>query len=168
MKSTNPDKVAEACVYFALQLFHALEDPENYEKAFSLFSRAAELGNTEGIFYMGVSYHYGHGVEKNIERAIELFEKAARKPLIKPKPRNVGVQGAQFMLGICYSAGVGKPIDYVESAKWFSKSSENGKVTAATNLGTQYWLGQGVEKNRERAIQYWKLGAGRGNKILFM
>ena len=78
----------------------------------------------------------------------------------------MGVHASQFQLGLCYGHGCGKPMDYGESAKWYIKASENCNASAAHNLAFYFWDGLGVPQNRERAMQYWKLAAGRGKKVV--
>lgn len=41
----------------------------DYEKAFEMFTRAAELGGVSGAHYLGYMYYYGLGVKKNPEQA---------------------------------------------------------------------------------------------------
>jgi len=52
---------------------------QNYKKANELFCRAANAGWGKGLYELGVSYLNGRGVEKNLEAAKFLFEKAIEK-----------------------------------------------------------------------------------------
>ena len=45
-------------------------------KAFELFKKAAELGNSEGYYWLAMCYRYGSGVEKDFEKAFNYAIKA--------------------------------------------------------------------------------------------
>ena len=108
----------------------------------------------------------GKGVEQNIDKAVELYEKAAKDPpRDKHGNRNVGVSNAEHSLAQCYYKGFGKALNYPEAFKWYTKSFEHGCATAGYNLALLYWDGLGVEKNQERAMQYLKFAAGRGKYL---
>ncbi len=46
------------------------------EKAFDLFKKAAELGNSEGYYWLAMCYRDGSGVEKDFEKAFNYAIKA--------------------------------------------------------------------------------------------
>jgi uncharacterized protein len=52
--------------------------PKDEFTAASWYSRGAELGDTEAAFLFGVMLAQGGGIEKNLDQAGEMFEKAAR------------------------------------------------------------------------------------------
>ncbi|KAL0229295.1 hypothetical protein GEMRC1_013914 [Eukaryota sp. GEM-RC1] len=56
-----------------LDFFNGDQVPKNYEKAFALFQKAANLGHVESIFKLGSCFYLGLGVSKNLEQAAELF-----------------------------------------------------------------------------------------------
>ena len=65
---------------------------------------------------LGISYRFGHGVEKNIDTALEWFTKSAEK----------GHARAQYEAGaIHYDKG-----RYEEAFKWFTKSAAQGDTYA--------------------------------------
>ena len=45
--------------------------------ALQLWEKAAELGNTDALYYSGVCYYYGDGLPRNKEVAFYLWEQAA-------------------------------------------------------------------------------------------
>ena len=49
----------------------------NFRKALKYLTKASELGNIEAYYYLGCMYMYGEGVEKDMEKAIYHWEKAA-------------------------------------------------------------------------------------------
>jgi len=51
---------------------------KDIEKAFYWFNKAAEQGDAQAQFNLGIMYLNGDGVEKDINKAIELFKKAEK------------------------------------------------------------------------------------------
>lgn len=48
----------------------------NYQKAFDWYSKAAEIGSADAEYELGSYYEKGIVVEKDLEKAIELYMKA--------------------------------------------------------------------------------------------
>lgn len=67
-----------------------------YNKAFEYYQKAAEKGYAQAQFYLGLCYHNGDGVEKNLSEAVIWFRKAADQGFAK----------AQYDLGICISTAM--------------------------------------------------------------
>jgi len=51
--------------------------PLNDEKAISLFKSAAELGDADAAYYVGIGYGSGKGVDQDFRKAEEWFTKAS-------------------------------------------------------------------------------------------
>ena len=70
---------------------------------------AAEKGNPEAEYQLGLLYEKGCGVEKDYAKAVHWFQKAADKnhPM------------ALYWLGWMYSSGLGVEKDYVEAKKLY-------------------------------------------------
>ncbi|WP_461482219.1 tetratricopeptide repeat protein [Porticoccus sp.] len=69
-------------------------------------------------------YETGLGVEQDIERAGELFERAARG----------GNAEAQYALSVMYETGVGRPQDRAQSLHWLQQSVSQGYQPAVEKL----------------------------------
>lgn len=52
--------------------------PNHKEEAAKLYSKSAEQGDQLGIHWMGIFYHMGYGVARNVEKAIEFLTKSAK------------------------------------------------------------------------------------------
>ncbi len=163
------------------------EDPEN---AVYLYIKAAEQGDPEAQFNLGVSYDFGEGVRKNPEQAVYWYSKAAEQGHLQAQvnlaicyeegegvPKNpekavfwyskAAEQGhpeAQFYLGVCYEYGKGVKKDVRKAAKWYAKAAEQGHPKAQFNLGWCYESGFGVLKDLEEAISWYKMAAEQGNE----
>ena len=71
--------------------------------------KAAEQGDAEAQFILGVYYYEGKGGVVDKEEAVKCFLKAAEQ----------GYSEAQFALGMCYDKGEGVVGDVVVAYKWF-------------------------------------------------
>jgi TPR repeat protein/serine/threonine protein kinase len=138
----------------------------------------------EVLVTLGWLYANGRGVEKNYEKSIQAYEKAAEMgyapaeaflgnmyanfpsvPANYPeaikhfqKGANAGLAIAQFELGTLYEHGLGVEKNYPEAAKWYAKAADQEQVHAEHNLGFLYLNGYGVPKSPEKALA-WLLRA---------
>lgn len=69
----------------------------DYEKAFSLYMKAAQMNDPRGLCNVGYCYEIGSGVQKDEFKAFEYYNKAAR----------LGDEVAQCNVGYCYEVGIG-------------------------------------------------------------
>ncbi len=67
---------------------------------------------------------YGYGVDKNLHKAIQLYQKAADQ----------GLARAQNNLGILYKEGSGVKKDLQKAAELFRKAADSGNELAKENL----------------------------------
>ena len=70
--------------------------PQDYEKSFSLFKRAADQDYAPAKYDLGTMYYEGIAVEKDYKKAFKWFQQAA----------NQGYSKAQFNLGVMYHEGI--------------------------------------------------------------
>ncbi len=120
---------------------------------FSTVLEAAQTGDTEALFQVGVCYAHGYGVAQDFKAAAEWFEKAAV----------MGHMQAQDRLGVCYATGHGVSQNDQEAVKWFRRASEQGNPVAQFNLGLALVLGQGVEPDSKEAYLWFSLSAAQGD-----
>lgn len=97
---------------------------QNFERAFELFSKAADHGCANAQYYLGNCYYTGKGTKINRELAIEMWEKSAD---------NYNVE-AQYRLGYYYDEIGKKDI----AQHWYKLASANEHVKAQNNLGILY------------------------------
>ena len=77
--------------------------------------RAAEVGNSDGMYNMGFLYTYGYGVAKDLERALNWFTKSAE----------AGNAHGMFRLGQMYEYGAGLPGNkpsLAQAKEWYRKA----------------------------------------------
>jgi TPR repeat protein len=117
-------------------------------KMLEWYQKGARLGNTECERILGHVYFQGVGVERNLDTAMQYFEKAAAK----------GHAAAQNGVGRChYEKG-----RYEEAFKWHTKSAAQGYATAEIKLGILYGDGLGVTKDISKAIEWYTKAAEKG------
>jgi TPR repeat protein len=96
------------------------------EEKVKRWRRAAEAGNADGQFNLGMFYTKGYGVPQDYAEAVRWFRKAAEQ----------GDAGAQFCLGACYALGRGVPQNNIEAYKWDNLASAQGNKPATTARDT--------------------------------
>lgn len=97
---------------------------------------------------IGACYAEGWGVQKDVDKKIEWYTKAAESD-DKMAMRN---------LAILYYRGLGVPKDFDKAFYWFSKADKAGNLEARYYVGECYEYGRGVEMNKSKAKQiYWDL-----------
>jgi TPR repeat protein len=77
---------------------------------------AAEAGQPEAMYQLGMRYENGRDLPKNDAQAAVWYRKAS----------DSGHGSAMFSLGGLYAAGRGVPKDLPEAYKWFDLSSKHG------------------------------------------
>ncbi|RAK56800.1 SEL1-like repeat protein [Phenylobacterium deserti] len=93
---------------------------QNLTEARRWYQRAAQAGDTKGMYNLGLLYYRGLGGPQDLPGAVSWFRKAADR----------GVVNAQYNLGLIYQSASGVPLDYPEAYKWFSIAAASGDVAA--------------------------------------
>ncbi|CAF1195575.1 unnamed protein product, partial [Rotaria sp. Silwood1] len=140
---------------------------QNYELAARFYSKAAALGNAEGMYNLALLHQQGLGVKKDIQATIELLEQAAaQSPTMSDKLPipNVGVAEAEHSLGLHYETGVGVEMNYYKAAQWYQRASDHGSATAANNLGLMYGAGKSIARDLVKSEQLLRLAVTRGDQ----
>lgn len=112
----------------------------------------ARQGNADAQWELGICYHDGIIVAKNLPEAVKWYRKAAAQGNVK----------AQVLLGACYCEGEGVTKNYPEAVKWYRKAAEQGLAEAQMLLGICYYDGVGVTKNYPEAVKWLRKAAEQG------
>jgi TPR repeat protein len=70
---------------------------------------------------------------------------------------------AQWRLGFIYEQGLGVPVDYVESARWWRMAADQGHAGAQFSIGYCYGRGEGVPRDPVEAAKWFRKSAIQGN-----
>uniref|UniRef100_A0A7S3CVF9 Uncharacterized protein n=1 Tax=Palpitomonas bilix TaxID=652834 RepID=A0A7S3CVF9_9EUKA len=152
------------------------------ERVFSLFSRAAGVGNTEGLRCLGKCYAEGIGVQRDEAHAGTLISQAAEEGSVAalctmgeyclkgtlgiPKDERGGVEyfrraasmcdaEACFQLGLCCEHGRGTDRDLNEAIRWYEQAGMRNHAEAAFRLGVCYETGQQGQQDVQKAFRWY-------------
>jgi Holliday junction DNA helicase RuvB subunit len=125
---------------------------KNYSDAAKCFAKAAEQGNDQAEWLLGICYMDGMGVLKDEAEAVKWFSIAAEK----------GHSSAEYSLGAAYLFGKGVPEDFSVALKWWHKAAEHGNADAQFRLGIYYENLAGVAQDYGEAYKWMKLAAAQG------
>ena len=131
--------------------YYALNDC--YE-AIKWIGMAAELGNAEALFNMGIFYLEGMGCDQDMEKCASYLHRAARRR--HPE--------AQFAYADLLANGWGIEQDEKRAAKWFLDAAENGHVEAMYRLGEIYEEGRGVNADLAAAAKWYNAACEKGHR----
>ena len=108
--------------------------PQNYEKAFELFTKSAEQGHAIAQYNLGVMYLHGKGVPQNDQSAAHWFKKSAKQ----------GKRDGQYSLGLMYGTGRGVSLNYKKAYMWLNlavykrhSEAQKDRDTVAKKLSSQ-------------------------------
>ena len=159
---------------------------KDYQRAYREWKVAAEAGQAEAQFDLGVLYAQGLGVSRDLTVAATWYRKSAEQ----------GNAEAQFALGQMYARGWGVPRDESDALRWFQmansvdsdgpptdwarldgygmqqdprqaaywykQAADNGHPEAQFNLAALYSSGRGVKRDEEQAARWISASAAQG------
>lgn len=155
----------------------------NLEQSFYWFNEAAKKGSDVGMYNLGCCYRDGFGIKADVEQAAEWFKKSAELGYVDAmvelggyyqeilvdfekskmwylKAAELGNAEAQNKLGeLC--ANIDN--DYKEAVKWYKKAMEQDDYWAYENYADCLWNGNGVQKNKEEAMEMMQKAISLGH-----
>jgi uncharacterized protein len=150
----------------------------------------AQAGDKTATRQLAEAYYLGRGVEQDIARAAQLYERLAKQGDAWAQTivglmyaRGYGVEknldsarkwwslaaaqdepGAQYNLAVLYSEGRGVPNDNAQAAQWYTRAATRGHIQAQYNLGLCYFEGRGVSKDLIRSYYWLAVAAQQGDE----
>jgi TPR repeat protein len=159
---------------------------KDYPTAFREWKAAAEAGQAEAQFDLGLLYAEGLGTRRDLAEAAKWYRQAAEQ----------GNAQAEFALGEMYSRGWGAPRDTADilrwmqmandpasdgpptewarvegygierdqkqAAFWYERAAKQGHAQAQYNLARLYATGQGVPRDQDQALRWVRSAASQG------
>lgn len=123
---------------------------DDYAKELEQFKSADAQGNIYSATRIGMMYYYGYGCTKNVETALEYFQKGALN----------GCPLAAAWISECYRLGHGVDKDKEYAQKLYSKVDsdlrkmcDSGDMAALYFLGYNIVMGIGSEENEEEGVR---------------
>ena len=121
--------------------------PVDERKAFSYYLKAAEAGNTDGMYNVAMKYKDGIGTQQDGAKAFHYFQMGAEK----------GDYDCLYHVSRYYFTGEwGVPQDYAECLRVSKQAAEAGSNRAKYHIGYCYLYGKGCEINYSVALQNLK------------
>jgi len=116
-------------------------------------AKAADAGDAEAMYNLGLLHANGKGVAQDYGKAREWYQKAA----------DAGNALAMNNLGDLYYYGKGVTRDYGKACEWYQKAADAHEATAMYNLGWLYETGKGVARDYDKAREWYQEGAEAGD-----
>ena len=122
-------------------------------QAVAALERAAEGGNAEAQFRLGVMYANGDEVPLNYSRAAELIRQAAGQ----------GMVSAQSTLAWLYANGYGVDQRDDKAREWYLKAAEQGSAKDQYVVASMYRFAQfGAARNIAASLEWYRRAADQG------
>lgn len=150
------NKLSVATTYYNLQKY--LEGIPYYKQLIN--QKIYETGRLGGNAMLGQYYYYGHGVEKDYQKARPLLEQAAAQT-IHPWSQAIGLQylGLLYLNGLAGEKDVPRAIAYLESVA-DQTANKQAQAEAQDQLGMIYYYGsEGIPQNFPLARSYFQNAA---------
>lgn len=124
-------------------------------KVFSIASlrEAAQQGNAESQYQLGMRYQYGDGVKMNINKANQWLAKAAAS----------GNARSQHALAMFYQQYATNTEGAKKALLWEKKAADHGSADAQYALGVMFKNGRLVRKNEVEARRWLTMAAQQGH-----
>ncbi len=148
-----------------------------YSEAFKWFKKSSDQGNNNSLYYLGMMYQKGEGIDRNIEEAKNLYQKSSLGGCVEaqialeelennlknnnitnnrqdnPKTQQVNKESIDlYNLGIQdYSQKM-----FFKAFNSFKKSAELGNPLSQYYLGIMYAQGKAVEQDFEEAKRWFQ------------
>ena len=162
-----------------------------YAEAVNWFTRAAEKGNADAMFWLGLCCEFGRGVPADQAKAFAWYQKAAQagdgwahyqlgltyyykrgpqknKELIAWHFEQAVTNGcgpkAEVFLGWCCETGYGVEKSIEKAKNLYVGAAKREEPWAQVSLGDFYLKGFGFEKNLSEAAYWFKRSAINGNQ----
>ena len=125
--------------------------PDKDGELLAMIQARVEKKDPDAICFLGGKYFFGGlGLQKNMPKAVELFEEAAELGSIK----------ALAHLGNLYSHGKGVQEDKAKAIEFYKKAAMQGHISSRHNLG----CAEGEKGNYDRSVRHWLISAKVGHK----
>lgn len=118
------------------------------------YRQAAEAGNPDAQYSLGVMYQFGMGTKQNLPAALQWYRKAVEQNDAR----------SQYALGLMYYTGNGVKQDVAEAVKLYKLAAEQGHTEAQRSLGIVFANGaEFIEQDDNAALQWFTKAAEQGD-----
>lgn len=129
---------------------------QDFVTAYRTFAPLSEQSEPRAQHFLGLMYTNGYGVPKNIEKGIELQQRAAA----------LGHAPAMSLLATYYENGEGVPQDYKLAMQWKESAANHGDTLQFLFLGIAYTSGKLTPRDTTRAYMWLSLAIASNDSVL--
>lgn len=177
-----------ATMLHARNLLYGWTIKKNPQKGITLIKMLVDKGMPEAYYRLAYAYESGDGVQKDREKAIELYEKAVEhgymegysslgqlyiynekgeicSPDMVKKGYDYLMKGSRLnetdslsSLALGYYTGSFVKQDYAQALRWYKKAAEYGDTFSLYMISDMYYCGTGVEENNDEAWRWAQKG----------
>lgn len=148
----------DSMVNLAFILERSNEYPNDYKRAFELYSKAAEKDSGKAYCNLGTCYKRGIGTDVNKEDALKCYIKSA----------NLECLEAYWNLYLYYMDGVCTPRNFDKAVEWLLKGDKAGNYDCTYQLTKHIENGDGIERDANKYFFYMEKAAMNGNTNAFL
>ncbi len=124
---------------------------KDYQRAYKEWKAAADAGQAEAQFDLGVLYAQGRGVRRDLTEAANWYRKSAEQ----------GNAEAEYALGQMYLLGWGVPRDEADAVRWFQMANSVESDGPPTDWALVE--GYGIEQDPKQAAHWYRMAADKGH-----
>lgn len=137
---------------YTTALKSASKEDADLDTVFKLLNKAYKQGNPKAAYALGTWYLFGKHVEKNVNKAFDLFVDAS----------NDYISEACFDLAKCYEEGIGVKQSLNDAFKSYLEAALLGDKQAIYEVGRCYYYGIGTKADKELSKVWLDVAAHYG------
>eukprot|EP01125_Pyxidicula_operculata_P010425 TRINITY_DN3429_c0_g1_i1.p1 TRINITY_DN3429_c0_g1~~TRINITY_DN3429_c0_g1_i1.p1 ORF type:complete len:732 (+),score=112.67 TRINITY_DN3429_c0_g1_i1:98-2293(+) len=157
-KLATKKRLCAAQYHLGIKYYSGVGVNQNYFKAAHYFTLASEQTDEEGsanaLYALGRMYEDGLGVERDVQKSVELIQAAANK----------GFAEAQYYVASAYQKGKGTTRNNIVAFNFMKLAADQGLKQAQLALAKMYATGCGVTKDKNQARYYQTLAASENHE----
>jgi TPR repeat protein len=138
------------------RIYRDTRNPQrNATEAIAWFRRAADAGNAEAHYWVGVMHAAGDGTDKSMEQALQSWRQSA----------DAGHGPALGALAMAYASGSGVDKDMAEAVRWARLGAQKNDMHSQSVLGRAYLIGAGgLPRNVREFVNWTRRAALQGER----
>jgi TPR repeat protein len=138
------------------RIYRDTRNPQrNATEAIAWFRRAADAGNAEAHYWVGVMHAAGDGTDKSMEQALQSWRQSAE----------AGHGPALGALAMAYASGSGVDKDMAEAVRWARLGAQKNDMHSQSVLGRAYLIGAGgLPRNVREFVNWTRRAALQGER----
>lgn len=133
---------------------------QDWQKAVEMLECAANQGNEDAQWELGLMYEYANHVSQDQTKALDLYRRSAE----------AGSPIGLYLVAHCYQHGIVVEEDHTISDSLYAQSFDQlmrlapeEDIYVLNFVGSAYFWGDGITPDREKAFGYYLTSAQKGN-----